>query len=166
MMAPNSPRAEASQSPARPVAIHHSRKQRRASTQRAEPRLPHSKRPSPPIAIDTRTVERICPGSAHLGSPRLSPTRQQDLLLEFSRMTQSGENSPRVSNWNERNAGCLKRHANLKDDFDDLRACRNCASKFYANKANHMASSFFCSGECIWTAIMKEEQNANTVECS
>jgi hypothetical protein len=124
-----------------------------------------------------KTAERaISPGSAHLTTP-ISPAVKSRRCLDLHRFAKEKlRNSPRLSPsiqiQRERNTGCMKRSLDspkrkrhgskdmtpeCETVLDELRACQNCSSKFFANKDNAEASAFFCSGECMWSAIMKVE---------
>lgn len=128
--------------------------------------------PSPPMLIRKSLEETICPGSTHLKTP-ISPAVKSRRCLDLHRFAKEKlRNSPRLSPsrqvQRERNTGCLKRsidspgrtNRSLVSDpeetvLDELRACQNCSSKFFTNRDNEEASAFFCSGECMWSAIMK-----------
>ena len=114
--------------------------------------------PSPPMAIKTEGLSQSSRGQER-GSLNDLKAFAQDSLRN------SPINSPRTL----RNTGCLKMAINSSPVLstkrfttsielpvlDELRSCQNCLSKFYANRTNTEAGGYFCSGECMWTQIMK-----------
>ena len=131
-----------------------------------------NREPSPPVQI-RKLNEPITPGSSYLATPLSSAARGKRRvdLHQFAKQKLTNSpvplHSPKVTR--QRNTVCIKvgcpspRRAGMQQQepapiviLDELRACQNCSSKFYANNGNTEASGYFCSGECMWSVILKE----------
>ena len=119
---------------------------------------------SPPITIARHTLSISPANTSQLGTRRRSASNVRRITEDSLQKHVCKSPMRRVS------TGCLKSLLSSPPVvvaaakpavpvLDELRACQNCNSKFFANSCNTDTSGFFCCGDCMWSSVLNDSDS-------